>query len=509
MRMPLALSMVLLAVVLGTSGCDWYEYTFMNSIPFKAGPKGPKDTYVYLGVDGLAYHTVLDAMKRGAFSGPEWQLGKFITMFPGTSDASWTRIMHTEKIGGYEMEYYNPTKDAVENKGLLGVARHILPTFSESLSFEAQYLNSFDYRANGYTHALEAYSDTYYSMGETFDNLFFSLSGRSQTDSVFSAYLLEFDVMGHMHDPMDSTDALVTLSKRIDSFKAAHPEKTFHFTLFSDHGMDFIPVQKENLIEFDKEMSKVGINPVTSLIEHDPSKELYAIPIVHTRVTYIALHTHESIREEVAGRSSSIASVDLAISKIKSQDKAVEGSGAPGVADLNDWYGIWADGKLSVAFGFNPKTNLYTLPRGQDYSRIDQKITFAEGEESKLMTDEELFAMSKNSTYPDVFFRARTSLAPIGAEYPADIMISFRAGFVSVGFRVPGKEDIATASFHGAMSDLGSTGILLSTEREIPDAVRSDTLLDLFPKLKEHNISLGTTFVPGDANALLDYSKTK
>ncbi|MGK5089603.1 alkaline phosphatase family protein [Bdellovibrionota bacterium FG-2] len=500
-RLLAALSIAAVAAFASLSGCDWYEYAFMNSIPFKAGSKAPKETSVYLGIDGLAYHTILDAMKKGAFSGPEWQLGKFITMFPGTSDASWTRILHTEKIGGYEMEYYNPTIDAVENKGLLGVARHLMPTLTESLSFEAQYLSSFDYRANGYSHALEAYSDTYYSMGETFDNLFYSLEGRSQTDAVFSAYLLEFDVMGHMHDPMDCTEALLTLSKRIDSFKAAHPDQKFHFTLFSDHGMDFIPVQKENLIEFDQEMTKVGITPVTTMLEHDPTKELYAVPIIHTRVTYVALHTHEALREEVAGRTSSIPSVDMAISKIKSQDK---NSGSE-----NDWYGIWTEGKLTVAFGFNPKTNLYTLPRDQDYARIAQKILFAEGELTKTMSDEELFALSKNSTYPDVFFRARTSLADIGAIYPADVMISFRPGFVSVGFRVPGKEDIATASFHGAMDTLGSTGILLSTERDIPDAVRSDTLLDLFPKLKEHNQSLGTTFVPGDANALLDYSKTK
>src|SRR4051812_2291353 len=89
---------VALTLAGGLAGCDWIHYAFMNSIPFHGKASHNPDVYVYLGVDGLSYHTVQAAMQNGAFSGADWHLSKLITMFPGTSDASWTRTMHTPKI---------------------------------------------------------------------------------------------------------------------------------------------------------------------------------------------------------------------------------------------------------------------------------------------------------------------------------------------------------------------------------------------------------------------------
>src|SRR2546427_7564384 len=115
----------------------------------------------------------------------------FLDMSPGTSDASWTRMLRTPRNPSYESESYNPKTDTVLNSGLAGVAMHILPALSESITFEAPYLQAFDYRSNGYTHGLEAYRDPWVSLNDTFDNLFFNLEGRSATSSAFTAYLIE------------------------------------------------------------------------------------------------------------------------------------------------------------------------------------------------------------------------------------------------------------------------------------------------------------------------------
>src|SRR5207237_6019738 len=112
---------------------------------------------------------VREAMVLGAFSRPEWKVAKLIAMFPGTSDASWTRILRAPKIPGYEFEYYDPARDTVVNTGLMGVGRHLVPTVSESLSFEAPYLAAFDYRSNGYTHSFEAYRDPWVSLNDSPD----------------------------------------------------------------------------------------------------------------------------------------------------------------------------------------------------------------------------------------------------------------------------------------------------------------------------------------------------
>jgi hypothetical protein len=267
------------------TGCDWIHYSFMNSIPFKGKTEGHPDVYVYLGVDGLSYHTVQTAMKQGAFAGSDWNLSKFITIFPGTSDASWTRIMHTPKLGGYEIEYYDPVRDEVVDRGFKGLVKHLMPSFAEFLDFEFDYLRAFDFRSNGYTSMLNAYADTFASKGDTIDNLFFLLGGRIETSSVFSAYLLEFDVLGHMRTSADVARTLMSLSKRIKKFRDQHPDRRIHFTLFSDHGMDFIHVQNDRFIDFAAELPTVGIDVVDHL-KNQPSKaKPFAIPIMHTRVT--------------------------------------------------------------------------------------------------------------------------------------------------------------------------------------------------------------------------------
>lgn len=482
------------------SGCDWIHYAFMNSIPFRGKSGQNTDIYVYLGVDGLSYHTVQTAMKNGAFEGSDWNLSKFITMFPGTSDASWTRIMHTPKIGGYEIEYYDPNQDQVIDRGFKGLAKHLAPPLTEFLDFEFDYLRAFDFRANGYTSMLNAYADTFASKGDTIDNLFFLLSGRIETSQVFSAYLLEFDVLGHMRTSADVARTLMSLSKRIKQFRAEHPNRRIHFTLFSDHGMDFIHVQNDRFIDFASELPKVGIDVVDHLKNQPSQSKPFAIPIMHTRVTYMALHTLPEFVEEISGRVTSLPSVDLALHRLRTPPTTPQGASHP-----LDWYAIWADRKMAVYFGFDPETDEYYLPAGQDYARVGFQVSFETDEEFKVMTDDELFEATKMGSYPDLFYRTRTSLTTVSLEYPADVLISFRPTYASLGFKVPGANDIASAGFHGAMEELGTAGVLLSNERSLPDAVRSDTLLELFPRIKDHMHNRGVQTIDGDSNASLHY----
>ncbi len=491
---------------LASPGCDWIHYLFMNSIPFKGNPKRNPDVYVYLGVDGLSYFSVIDAMKKGAFREPSWKLAKFITMFPGTSDASWTRILHTPKMEGFEIEYYNPNEDVLHNKGLLGLSKHIMPTFYEGLSFEYDYLKAFDYRANGYTHGVEAYRDTYVSLGDTLDNLFTQLGGRSETRTTFSAYILEYDVLGHMQSAEDVSRRLVLLSKRIEEFRKNHPERRFHFTLFSDHGMDFIRVQKDRLIEFDKELREVGVTPVETLRDQNPrGAKPYAIPIMHTRVTYMALHTHPDLAMEVAARTSRIPSVDIAVSRIKVPPVAMKWP------DPIQWFALWTEGKIAAYFGFDPHSNQYFLPDGQNWARLGMEALLGRPAQPEapegysVYKDRELFDLTKDGTYPDILFRVRTSLSAVGCQFPPEVMASMRPTYASLGYQPAGTEDIASSGFHGSLEKLGSLGTLLTDERDLPDAVRSDNFLELFPRMKDHMRSLGVQVIEGEAQASLQY----
>ena len=507
--------LTLLAILLGFSSCDWLHYSFMNSIPAHSDPKNNSDIYVYLGLDGLSYDTVKAAMKKGAFANSSWNLSKFIAMFPATSDASWTRIMHAEKMKGYEIEYYDPEKDRLMNKGFLGLAKHVLPNFAESFNFEENYFRSFDYRANGYLHPLEAYGDTFVALSNSLDNLFLLLSNRSLNTQVFSAYLIEYDILGHMQSAADTTEALVGLANRIEQFKRHHKSRNFHFTLVSDHGMDFTPITNDKMVEFNEELGKVGIRSVESLKNHDPKTEIYALPVTHTRVTYLALHTHPDLTEEVALRTSRLPSVDLSIGKLTTRPW-IKGED---LQPFTEWYGIWSEGNLALFFGFDPVKNCYYLPKDfTDFKDFDFKsfdfkdknptnyprYDISLPSDTRIFSDKTLFDLTKNGRYPDLFYRTRTGLSKVGVKFPAEVLVSFRPSYVSMGFALGGK-DIGTSGSHGSMERQGTLGTLLSDERTLPDAVRSDNFLDLFPRLKQHLLELGQEPVEGDPNASIAY----
>ena len=475
------------AASLSLCGCDWTQNAFINSIPIEGNTRG--DFYVYLGVDGLSWSTAREAMARGAFGEPDWKLAKLVTMFPGTSDASWTRTLHTARLPGYEIEYYDPVRDTVVNTGLPGLARHILPTVSESFSFEAPYLRAFDFSANGYTSGLDAYRDPWVSLQETLDSLFFLLEGR--TGTAFTGYLIENDILGHMGTAEDCVRVLSLLAARIERFRAAHPERNYHFTLFSDHGMDFAGVPGSHLIDFSKELPRVGIVPVEHLRgAGDEGADPAAIPIAHTRLAYLALHTHASRVADVGVRISNSEAVDFAVGKVDPP------AGAP---PAREWFGVWSRGRLALYFGYVPSTSSYWVAGGEDFTRFGMPLEFAGA--WKSLRDEDLFALTRNGRYPDLLYRLRTALDPVGVEAPAQVLISLRSGWASIGFHLPGPLDPYTAGTHGSAEAVSSIGTLLSDERDLPEAVRADGLLAMFPRLGEHLRERGLTLLDGDPDA--------
>lgn len=484
-------------LVLGS--CDWIQYGFMNSIPFKGDPQKNPEVKVYLAIDGLSYFSVVEAQKRGYFAGKNWKLAKLISMFPSTSDASWTRILHTSPMAGYEYTYFDPQQDKVMNKGYLGLIKHILPTFIDGMNMEAPYLKAFDYRANGYLHSVGVYHDTFANLAESLDNLFFTLEGRAETKDTFSAYLYEIDAMGHLFQKEDVLEALRILHEKIEKFRRLHPERKFQFTILSDHGMDFVKVEPSNLVNFSEEMKKVGVEPVESLKDRGGTQSVFAVPIDHVRVTYLTFHTLPSLVEQVAARLSQMPQVDISIGKLTETAKHLKH-----FTPAAEWYGVWENGKAILRFGFNAATNEYVLDPEENFSRFG--IELKAGGEKLVLSDEELFRKTKDSAYPDLFYKVRSALNPVALKYPGDVLISLKPGYVSEGFKLPwGGDDFSLAGFHGSFLDIGAVGTLLTEERDIPDAVRSDNFLELFPKMRRNMEEKGMPLFNGDRNALLHY----
>jgi hypothetical protein len=495
--------LALALVVLATPACDWEHYALMNSLPLRGDPSRNPVVRVYLAIDGLSHGAVARAQERGSFAG--WELARFVPMFPATSDASWTRIFHTPRFPGYEYGYYDPRKDDVFNKSLGGLIVHLVPPLEE-LSFlvpttaqAPDYYKAFDYHASSYLDALWSYDRPVYGYYKGLDNLFVALAGRSQTQETFTAYLLETDVVGHIRSEDDVIETLVALSDRIKAFKRAHPERTFLFTLFGDHGMDGVKKPLENVVDFRDQLEAAGVAAVGSLAEADKARGPAAVTVLHTRVTYVVLHARPHQVPEVARRASTCAAADLVFARGEPP--------GPGYPEGLTWVSAWREGALAASFAYEPATDSYWLPREMDWAALDLPVSFAPGAPHGVFSDEALFALSAERTYPDFFFRARTAFEPVGVEFPADVVVSFRHPFMSVGFQVPvgGANAVGTAGSHGAMDRLGSVAALISEERELPAAVRSDNLLELFPSLTDHLRRREVPQIPGAQGAGLDY----
>lgn len=503
MRRPvLALA---LGVLAAGAGCDWEQAALMNSVPVKGDAAKNPVVRVYLGLDGLSHSAVLRARERGAF--PDWELARFLPMFPATSDASWSRILHTERFGGYEFSHYDPTQDAVLNPALAGVLVHAIPPLDGLAHLlpapvrAPSYYAAFDHHAATYLDGIYGYGQPVLSWYRSLDSLFVALAGRSEAQDTFSAYVLEGDVIGHMRSEDDVVDVLEALSDRITDFKRRHPERTFLFTLFGDHGMDGTAKPPEAVVDLRDQLREAGVTPVDTLAAGDAVQGPAAVAVLHTRVTYVALHARPHAVEEVARRASLTPAADLVVAR--------SAAPRPGFPEDLTWVGAWKDGRLAARFGYQRATDTYWLPTDVDWAALDLPVTAPPGQEAVTLSDEELFGLSAGRTYPDFFFRARTALEPVSVKHPADVVVSFRAPFMSVGFKVPvvGGTDLGTAGSHGAMHGGGSVSALLSEERTLPAAVRSDTLLELFPKLATHLEERGLTLLPGADGASLDYAR--
>jgi len=500
----LALSLLVASSLL-QSACDWELYHLYNSVPMPGSADAPATVYVYIGVDGLDIEALHAARAEGAYPEATWSLAASIAMFPATSFTSWTRILRTEPLPGFEYEYYDPVADKVVNHGDAGLITHIVPPL-EVLGLESSaYYRAFDHHANGYLDVISNYSSPFQSMGRGLDDLFYVLDSRTQDSPTFAAYIPHTDILGHSYDPSEMAAAAIEIWQRIASFRSRHPEREFIFTLFSDHGMNFTPNPPERLVQLDEVMEQVGVTVADSLQDRQQEDGLVAVPILHSRVTYVGLHTFPEQAVAVSSRLSSGDGVDLVI--CRGEAPALQGADR---LDLS-WYQLWRDESLLAQFAYDGSQDEYLLPRATDWSIFGVDLAPGGGSNPDLAaySDEDLFGFSATSDYPDMFYRVRTGFEPISVVWPPQVLVSFELGWVSSGFSLGSVTDsIASEASHGALLREGSTGVLLTQERGLPTTVRSDNLLDFFPNLSRHiTEQRGLQLYPGDSGSGLDYQE--
>ena len=460
------------AALAAVCGCDAPYQQFLGSIPTEeVDPDAPVE--VFLGVDGLSRQAFDLARARGAFA--DYRAADLITPFPGTSDYSWTRTLRAGALGGYELQYFDPQANVMENRGLVGVAEHPL---REGIAGTLPAYQRFDFLGDGETWMLDSYLDPVASLRPTLDQMFDTIAARGRTKSRVLAYLLNVDVVGHLGGLDQAVTMLVEIDRRIRAFKADHSRR-FQFTLFADHGNAHRP---SLLVDPAQILTDVGVASVDALSPAAaadaaavaPPAPLEAVAVVHVRVNYVALHAARHNVVDIAARTSRHPYVDLAVARL-----ADDAGGA-------QRFGIWRQGVLHRFSRDAAGTIVVDDPDawcwlGMDFARWRD----ARGATARL-ADRQAFDATVSGPYPDIFYRVATAFTHAAARFPADILLSMPDDVASYGFAVPGAvADIRAADgFHGALSRASTLSVVASDSKVLPPAVRSDELADMFPMLR-------------------------
>ena len=468
--------------------CDWEHFGLVNSVPLPPAQNIGQPVHVFFGLDGTSKAAFDDAVAQGAFQG--FAESTLIPMYPATSDASWSRILHTKRFPGYEYTYYDETQDQIVDPGLGGVLQHIIPPFDGtpltlSASHPPAYYKAFDVHSSDYFDAIGSYTTTDVSLGKALDQIFFVLAGRLNTQDTFFAYVLETDVLGHSDSKEAVVAVLKALSERMEEFRQRHPEHPVVYTLFTDHGLDHIAKAPDHVIATTPEVAATGVRTVGSFAEGRQGAEPWAVVIEHTRTTYVAVHTEDAQADEVARRISTNAKFDLVVSR--SQPLGA----LPAVS-------IWKDGARAAYFAFDASTSTYVVAAGLDEGALDVSLPFG-SDAFEPFTDAQLFDATAGHAYPDLFFRARTALEPVSVEHPAQVVASLKTDYVCVGYQSALFSAAGTAGSHGTLARASSEGILATQERALPPFTRSDDLLGMFPLLRAHVEARAGPLQPGAA----------
>lgn len=453
----------LAALLVYTVACDASYGEFLNTVPIQdERANATQPTHVFLGVDGISRQAFDLAREQGAFAG--WHAADWISVFPAVSDYAWTRMLAADPMPGYETQYYDPHNKVLHNKGLAGVAEH---PFSQGLLNPLSCWSRFDYLGNGELWTVKGYLDPEAAFPPTAAEMFTVLERLGRTQAVALAYLMNVDVVSHSGGLPKAVAMLVELDRQITAFQQRHPGR-FTFTMFGDHGNAH---KQAELVDPNQLLREVGVTSVDVL---DDVTTLQAIPIVHVRVNFVSVHTHADMAAEVARRSSTHRWVDLA------------------AVDLGDArYAVYKDG-TALSFARRPDgAFLVTDPAAWDELLGSNLAALCEAsgcaDNTLALDDDRSFAVTHSSRYPDAFHRIATAFTDGSAQNPPQIILSMPDDVSSFGFHLPGGGDHAAIDgFHGALTRGSSLSVMASQSHELPPALRAETLLKLFPELREH-----------------------
>jgi hypothetical protein len=220
-----------------------------------------------------------------------------------------------------------------------------------------------------------------------------------------------------------------------------------------------------------KILTEVGVASVDALAAAPPAR-LEAVAVVHTRVSYAALHTAGRNVAAIAERASTHPDVELAVGKLAD-------------AGGRQRFGIWRAGRAHAFTRDAGGTITVEDAASWDWLGIDLTPWRDATTGDATLADGDAFEVTREGPYPDIFYRVATAFSNPTTQYPADIFLSFPDDVTVIGYLLPGAGELpAAAGFHGSLTRAATVSVVASQSFSLPPAIRSDDLADMFPALR-------------------------
>ncbi len=415
----------------------------------------PASRHLILSLDGVGYALVEEMVRQGhfVFFHPPARL---IAPFPTLTNPAFIEILRplgAPPSAGYEDYYYDPIANAMRGGFWHRFRRRtfIVGTFREL----------FDYHPSGLTMTLEyavpplsAWLDAQLSLRKALGKF------QHSSDEVFIAYVSATDPLAHLGGERMLRAFLAALDRKLERL-FIEAEGQIHITLFSDHGNLFARYRRAEL----QDALRADGFRLGSRLEGERSVVQPRYGLVGCAAFYVAGAQEPRVAEVLA----TAPGVDVVAYVRNGMVYVVGPRGRARIERRGDRYRY-------LTFTGDPLALLPILERLRAEGRMD---------DAGFVADADLFAATHAHSYPDAVRRLWESFAGY-VRHPANVLVSLEDGYYD-GSEILDLFAILRAT-HGNLRRTQTEGFVLTTLKELPEAIRAADLwsvLGLLPEATE------------------------
>lgn len=395
--------------------------------------------------DGLPYSEISGLYERGYFRTFK-RPSRFIAPFPSLSAVGVADIFQIENVQGYQDSYYDIREQLIVG-GVFGYYLWQVPNFS---------YEKFNFRSSMWFFDLREHLDPSVISRRELEEFLGVYVGITPTHYI--AYLGATDALFHREYPLQTESFLQTFDQRLSQLQEKN--RDLEIIIVSDHGHSLTESKR---IDLAFHLAGGGF----IIEERVRSAESVILPTMGL-VGAATIFTMEENEDHVARISASVEGVDLSF---------YEENGSIFVYS-------YEGGKKCRRATIEKRGEGYRYrslegdPLG--YLPLVETLKVNGEVDSEGFSDRKAwFDVSKNHIYPDALERIDRSLTTL-VQNPANVLVSIKPGYYwghSVGSLV-----VNIRSTHGSLDAAQSSGVFMSSQRELPMYLRSFETQDLLLK---------------------------